>query len=112
MVRVGLWIGLIAAVLLAVGCVDDFGTACDFPVTPEVEAACGPDRDELGNESVATCVDPINADCESRLCIQHEGSSPFCSEVCDTDADCPSESTCQTGTVTSISGYCLPDAIF
>ena len=112
MVRVGFWVGLIAAGLVMGGCVDDFGTACDFPETPEVDEACGPDRDELGNESVATCVDPINADCESRLCIQHEGSESFCSEVCETDDECPSESNCEVGIVTSITGYCLPNAIF
>jgi len=108
MVRVLL--GICAVAALSIGCVDDFGTACDFPSSPEVQEACGPDRDELGNESVATCIDPINADCESRLCVAHEGSTPFCSEECASDGDCPSGATCETEHVTSITGYCLPSS--
>lgn len=98
------------AALALAGCTDDFGTPCDFPQSPEVQEACGTQVDDLGNASIATCVDNFNADCNSRICVSFQGSSPFCSDDCTSDGDCDSDATCQIGS--SGRGLCVPSFIY
>ena len=97
----------IVGLLAGSGCSDDFGTPCELPRSPEIVELCSPQQDEQGNRSQATCIDPINPDCQSRLCVQFEGSDPFCSERCEDDAQCPSNATCESTTASNL-GICVP----
>jgi hypothetical protein len=93
--------------LFVVACQDDFEQPCSLPQTSEVEAACSSIVDEMGNTSVATCVDRANPECQSLLCVSFEGSEPFCSLDCDSDEDCPSLATCHQ-LESGNSSFCLP----
>jgi hypothetical protein len=96
--------------LLMIGCADDFGTACRFPQSPAIELYCGSETDQQGNESVSTCIDPINPDCDSRLCVSFQGSAPFCSQNCTVNGNCPTGSTCENPG-SGVDGVCVPNAI-
>ncbi len=97
-----LFLGLLSA------CGDDYGESCDMPDTPAFEAACAADP-EAGLE--ATCIFTNSAQCSSRICARFEGSTDFCSQECDVDADdCPSGSICHLP-AGGRTAFCVPPAI-
>ncbi|MCA9562608.1 MAG: hypothetical protein KC561_03920 [Myxococcales bacterium] len=99
-------VGLLAW-LTATACTEDFGTPCGLPQSPEVLAACATTEDSQGNASEATCIDPLNADCETRLCVAYRGQDAVCSQWCDDSADCPEGGECVVPTGGE-RGVCLP----
>ena len=89
-------------------CADDFGTPCNFPDAPEIQQFCATTTDERGNESTSTCLDPINPDCSTRLCVVFQGSDAFCSQRCSSDGGCPGGSRCEFPLGLSV-GVCVPN---
>ena len=101
--------GVLCAFVIVLGaCSDDFGTPCNFHSSSEIEEYCGSTTTEAGNPSTSTCVDPINADCESRVCVIYQGSSAFCSKHCAEDGNCPGGSRCEHP-LGATEGICIPN---
>jgi hypothetical protein len=92
------------------GCGDDFGQACDMPNTPQFNALCAADP-ETGSD--ATCVFTNNPQCSSRTCARFQGSSDFCTELCNpTASECPGDAICYAQPGRPSQGFCVPAAIF
>jgi hypothetical protein len=70
-----------------------FGAACEMP-KPVLEKACSNQSADNNTDQKASCVQEPSYDCDSRICIVYQGSSPYCA------ADCSAESlgqNCQGG---------------
>ena len=49
---------------------------------------------ESGSFGKLTCVADNHPDCVDRVCLSYQGSTYFCSQSCETDADCPRDGCC------------------
>lgn len=99
---------LLASTLVACG--DDFGQSCDMPNTPQFNALCGGDS-ETGSD--ATCVFTNNPQCSTRACARYQGSSDFCTVLCDPNApSCPSNGVCYAQPGRPNDGFCVPLSIY
>ena len=77
--------GVFVLALWFSGCTDDLYAACTIdPDHPELSACA-----ESGNAQ-ASCVVEEQLQCETRTCARYQGSEPFCTVECSSDADCPS----------------------
>jgi len=90
--------------LLASGCENSFGQPCTVPKTEQFRRACSPTPDdgeeETGEndvqmESKASCAIKNYAGCGTFICLVYQGSDAYCSEACQTNADCPGSSLCR-----------------
>lgn len=97
--KIGLSFTLALLLFPSLGCDTGFGEPCVLPKTETFRAACAPvqttgEEEEEGGvemESKASCAVKNYAGCETRICLVYQGSSPFCSTRCTTDADCESQ---------------------
>ncbi len=86
--------------------------ACDEPPGPfepcplsqSILNACAEDAEG----TVITCVVARHPMCAEGVCASWEGSDSFCSQVCDTHADCPAGSSCLDHLELS---FCVPDSV-
>ncbi len=89
------------AALGLLGCDTGFGQPCELPKTPQIRQACeeGSDGADAGEgvitESKPSCALKNYAGCETWVCLVYRGSSPFCSEACQTDDDCEGSAICR-----------------
>lgn len=96
-------VGLCA--LAAGGCETSFGQPCTIPTSHEFRQACEaaskpPGKEDAGvndirESSAASCAIKNYAGCATRICLVYRDSSPFCSEQCTTDSDCPGSALCR-----------------
>jgi hypothetical protein len=100
---------LIAAVGVGtLACETGFGKPCKLPKSPAFREACeqsagsatpegGEETEgETTQESASSCAVKDYAGCETRVCLVYQGSSPFCSESCETDDDCEGSAKCRS----------------
>lgn len=83
-------------------CSAGYGEPCDLPDAQQVALACFP------LDSGGFCVYDRAHDCDSNLCAANEGSAAFCTEYCEQDSDCDSQSRCKRANPTSDTGVCVP----
>lgn len=106
-------VALAFASVALTGCADDFGQACDMPNTPTFNAYCSADPSSGSN---ATCVFSNNPQCSTRICARYQGSSDFCSQMCDATlevSECPGDAVCYTQPgQPATSGFCIPLEIY
>lgn len=111
-------VALCVAVLTLSACGDDFGTECSLPDNDSVRAACsgsadgGEDEGETTTAS-ASCVVENVVECDSRICAQYRGSTPFCSERCSgaKDGSCPDGAFCAEYVVGTGKFYCVKSSL-
>ena len=80
------WALFALATVLLSGCADDLYAPCQLdPNSPDdAVAACG-----AVDAAQRSCVVDNQTQCDTRSCGRFQGSNPFCTRVCTSDADCP-----------------------
>jgi hypothetical protein len=91
------------ASLALAGCDGPPGPFEPCPLSQSILNVCAEDAEG----TVITCVVESHPMCTDGICASWEGSEPFCSNPCDTDADCPSGSACLDYLALS---FCVPEA--
>lgn len=92
----------LSAVLLT-SCVDDLYSSCVLePASKDAAvSACG--RNDAASKS---CVVDLGESCATGTCGRFKGSSPFCTQQCTEDVDCP-EGKCVEFVFQSGEKYCV-----
>ena len=82
---------LVTASLLA-GCLpEEPYEACRFKADQKTDC-----DSSSGDETKNNCVVKDHPQCTAGICISFRNSSPFCTEECVTDADCPDDGVCES----------------
>ncbi len=108
------WLGLMVSGILALaslviftGCADDLYASCNLASDSQDAAVrfCG--SDEGGTDK--SCVVENQAQCDTLICGRFNGSDPFCTKRCSSDADCPA-GICTEFVFQSGVNYCVEEA--
>ncbi|TXD38320.1 hypothetical protein FRC98_05345 [Lujinxingia vulgaris] len=98
-------VGVLALALWFSGCTDDLYAACTIdPDDPALSACVESGRAE------ASCVVEEQLQCETRTCAKYQGSEPFCTVECSTDADCP-DGVCREFVMLSGVRHCVANTV-
>lgn len=93
---VGRLIGaLVVCLVLLWGCSDELYVRCDLE-----------EGSECRTGQNVSCVETQNFQCKHRVCARYQGSEPFCTRPCESDADCSSGS-CESFPFQAGTKYCV-----
>lgn len=87
----------VACVSALIGISVTFGCApdplfMDCPLSNSINASCEAEADGI----VYTCVVAEHPTCLESICASWQGGPAECTQACGSDADCPSEASCQS----------------
>lgn len=108
------WLGVVfsavllsGAGLLLAGCADDLYASCELDSRSQDPAVqqCG--ANEPGESK--SCVVENQTQCDTRVCGRFNGSTPFCTQRCSSDGDCPA-GLCVEFVFQSGAKYCVEEA--
>jgi len=91
MTRISLLGLVLATFALASACDDEEPFFHSCPLSQTLINACA----EQQENADITCAVREHPMCDESVCAKYRGSASFCTRSCTTDADCPTESTCQ-----------------
>lgn len=98
------WLVLCA---MASGCGPDVYATCDLdPASEEVFQ-----RECARNDIERSCAVENFVQCDTRVCARYNGSQPFCTSRCTSDADCGEGGRCEEFVLQTGQKYCVNDAV-
>src|SRR5690606_12759009 len=101
------WIGFGIGLALshATGCVDDLYVACEIGSSDDFSRTCGNPNDE----TISCAVEPY-LQCQTRVCGRYRGSDAFCTQPCNSDAEC-NGGVCREFVLQTNQRYCVQSEV-